>query len=301
MLLNTIWKNAKKTDEKRFATQARVSGVTTSSNINYCGDAEPLHLLNIVYPASHQKGSLLPVILDIHGGGHMYGDIILNRNYCEYLSSKNFAVVNIAYRLLPQTDLSGMLQDIYSAFFWIKQNSSSYDLDVEKCFITGDSAGAHLTMLSLCASENENLRDKYHLPACPLNFRAVGISNCVTSISPYYPFGILEKGIDRDMRRMLLGSEGEQASWANYMNISEALAGCKLPPIFVIGSENDFLYYHTEKLIQLLTENQSDFEAFIWKKQDGKQLGHVFHVSNWDWEQSKITNNKMLDFFMRQL
>ena len=86
--------------------------------------------------------------------------------------------------------------------------------------------------------------------------------------------------------------------WAAYINISEVLSGCELPPIFVIGSENDFLYYHTEKMIQLLTQNKSIFESIIWKKEDGKQLGHVFHVGNW--EQSKITNNKMLDFFRKQ-
>lgn len=299
MLLNIIWKNAKKSDEKKFATQPRVRDVNTTPNINYYGDTHPLHLLNITYPDSHQSGTLLPMILDVHGGGHMYGDITLNRNYCEYLASQNFAVVNIAYRLLPETDLCGMLQDLYQAFFWISQNAESYDLDLEKCFITGDSAGAHLTMLTLCTTANENLRKIYQLPPCPLKFLAAGLSNCVTSLSPYYPFGILEKGIDRDMRKMLLGKAGEQAPWADYMNISEVLSGCELPPVFVIGSENDFLYYHTEKLIQLLSQNQLTFESIIWKKEDGKQLGHVFHVGNWDWEQSKITNNKMLDFFRR--
>lgn len=295
--LNLMWKYAKKADEEKFAIQKRVQGVTTTSDIDYCGDGNKLYLLNIVYPDSHQKGEMLPVIIDVHGGGHMYGDVKLNQNYCEYFASKGFAVVNISYRLLPETDLAGMVQDIFRAFSWAAQNAASYDLDTGKCFITGDSAGGHLVMLALCIVSNKNLQKIYSVSKCPLSFRAVAISNCVTSISPYYPYGFLKKGIDRDMRKMMLGEQGESAPWVHYMNVEDILPGSNLPAMLVIGSENDFLYYHTEKLMELLKRHGKHFEKVIWKKEDGKELGHVFHIGNWDWDKSKITNDKMIDFF----
>ena len=43
----------------------------------------------------------LPVYIDVHGGGFVYGYKELNRNFCIALARRGFAVISISYRVLP--------------------------------------------------------------------------------------------------------------------------------------------------------------------------------------------------------
>ena len=99
---------------------------------------------------------------------------------------------------------------------------------------------------------------------------------------------------------MFLGKAGKKAAWKDYMSFSQVVAEVeKLPPILVVSSETDPFYEQTKWLIQNLQKHNCEYETLIWKKEDGVHLGHVFQVAHWEWQESKITNNKMLEFFQR--
>ena len=62
------------------------SGVEVWEGLPYEEDGHPMHTLNLYRPAGVYGP--LPTVVDIHGGGWMYGDRQLNRNYCMYLASR---------------------------------------------------------------------------------------------------------------------------------------------------------------------------------------------------------------------
>ena len=64
-----------------------------------------------------------------------------------------FAVFSLNYRPAPQTDLRGQLADVQAALRWIKAHLADYPVNPNAVFLTGDSAGGALTMLTL-AIEN---------------------------------------------------------------------------------------------------------------------------------------------------
>ncbi|CAH0121555.1 hypothetical protein PAE9249_04086 [Paenibacillus sp. CECT 9249] len=137
------WEQVRKQDLARIARQTPTPGVGEDVDLAYLDDGDPMHLLDIYYPAG-TKG-LLPTIVDIHGGGWMYGDKELNKYYCLYLAAQGFAVANISYRLLPNTDLLGQVQDIFAALHWLEKHGSQHHCDLSRFYICGDSAGGHLT------------------------------------------------------------------------------------------------------------------------------------------------------------
>lgn len=55
-----------------------------------------------------------PVIIDIHGGGWMYGTKEINKNYCLVLAQNDYVVVNINYRLAPDFSVADQLRDCFS-------------------------------------------------------------------------------------------------------------------------------------------------------------------------------------------
>lgn len=101
-----------------------------------------MHTLNLYRPLG-ADGSL-PVIVDIHGGGWMYGDRELNQAYCMYLASQGWAVMGMSYRLLPEVDLREQIQDVFASFHWLERHAGTYGLDLDRLCLTGDSAGGHL-------------------------------------------------------------------------------------------------------------------------------------------------------------
>ena len=303
--LQQIWKLAKKGDDERIAVQMPVPGTRSETGIEYLGDAEPMHRLNLYYPAAFDpaKDALLPTIIDIHGGGLMYGDKELNRRYCEYLASQGFCVMGMSYRLLPKTDLRGMVQDVFASIHWLEQFGPMRGCDLCRVLLTGDSAGGHLTSLVLCIQQSPTLQQKYGVAPFGFSFAAAAISNGVCEMHDYYSFvGKLSATVDREMHKMLLGKAGEKAAWNHAMSFSEVVAQASgLPPILVIGSENDPFYQQTQWLLENLSKHKLAYETLIWKKEDGPHLGHVFQISHWEWPESKRTNDKMIQFFREMM
>lgn len=75
---------------------------------------------------------MLPVIVDVHGGGWVYGNKELNEYYCMELAKLGFVVCDINYRLCPVTDLKGQVQDVTAALQWIFDHIHQYGGDSEQ-------------------------------------------------------------------------------------------------------------------------------------------------------------------------
>lgn len=304
-LLKNIWKLCKKADDERISRQMPVSGARWESDITYKENSGAMQNLNLYYPKNYdyEKDGKLPVIIDIHGGGWMHGDKELNQHYCEYLASLGNCVMGMSYRLLPNTDLQGMIQDIFESIHWLEQHGEMRGFDLSKVLLTGDSAGGHLTSLVLCIQQSEKLQKIYGVTPVRFDFSAAAICNGVCEMHNIYCFtkGLCKK-LDREMNRMFLGKSGKRAAWKDYMSFSQVISEAeKLPPVLVISSESDPLYEQTQWLVDNLKKHNCEYETLIWKKEDGVHLGHVFQVAHWEWAESKITNNKMLEFFQRMV
>lgn len=115
------------------------------------------HLLDIYLPheAAVRMSKVTPVYVDIHGGGFCYGYKELNRNFNTHLAAQGFAVVSLNYRPAPQTDLKGQLADIQAALCWLKAHLDDYPVDPNAVFVTGDSAGGALALLTLAIENGE--------------------------------------------------------------------------------------------------------------------------------------------------
>ena len=120
------------------------------------------HLLDLYLPhdAVLRAGHTTPVYIDIHGGGFTYGYKELNRNFNVHLADMGFAVFSLNYRPAPQTDLRGQLADVQAALRWIKAHLADYPVNPNAVFLTGDSAGGALTMLTLAIENSAELRPR---------------------------------------------------------------------------------------------------------------------------------------------
>ena len=86
-----------------------------------------------------------PGILEIHGGGFMFGNLDMMDAWCDAIASAvDAVVVSVDYRLAPEDPFPAGVDDCYAALRWTADNVKSLGIDPKRLAIAGQSAGGGL-------------------------------------------------------------------------------------------------------------------------------------------------------------
>ena len=109
------------------------------------GDA-PDEVLDLYWP--EENGGLFPVILQIHGGGWVYGDKSMSgfRETLTAFLKKGFAVASMRYTLSPEAVFPLPCTQVSRAIRFLRRESSSLRLQRDALFLFGNSAGGYLAL-----------------------------------------------------------------------------------------------------------------------------------------------------------
>ena len=88
-----------------------------------------------------------PVLFWIHGGGLHSGDKSKIAEVAGRFVAEGIGVVSANYRLYPEAIYPVQIEDVADAFSWVHRNIANRGGDPEKLFVSGGSAGGHLTAL----------------------------------------------------------------------------------------------------------------------------------------------------------
>lgn len=108
--------------------------------------SEPIQKLDIYAPKNLQK---MPVIISIHGGGWAMGSKNPWAVPAETLMPKGILSVSIDYGLAPQYRMKDIIAHVRYAIAWVYKNINQYGGDLNRLYIYGMSAGAHLAATAL--------------------------------------------------------------------------------------------------------------------------------------------------------
>ncbi len=291
-ILDKNWENTAKADAVRIASQTEPSGLVQILDIPYIDDGEKAHLLDIYYPECTTEK--LPVIIDIHGGGWMYGYKEINKNFCLKLSEKGFLVASINYRLAGDVLFDQQIRDIFAALTWLSENLKDYPADLDNVFLAGDSAGGHFACVTTAVNLNKAFQEDFGVSYCGLNFKAVAaICPAVDLISPNVVMNITVP--------LLISGKEHKAKYKKYLDVSKIISS-DFPPFYVNTATNDFLKKQCYKLKGLLEEYKIDYMFHDFKeKYDGKYLTHVFNVGNPFNEAGDTANTEIAQFFKERM
>lgn len=71
-----------------------------------------------------------------------------------HLAAQGHLVVDVAYRLFPETDLPGMVADTKRAVAWVKHHAVDLQIQPDRIVLAGGSAGGHLALLAAYAPDD---------------------------------------------------------------------------------------------------------------------------------------------------
>jgi acetyl esterase len=93
-----------------------------------------------------QASEPLPLLVFLHGGGWMLGDLDTHDAMHRHLAARaGCAVLGVGYRLAPEHSFPAGLDDAAAAFAWARRETEALGCDPARIALGGESAGANLT------------------------------------------------------------------------------------------------------------------------------------------------------------
>ncbi|MGH7875797.1 MAG: alpha/beta hydrolase [Candidatus Binatia bacterium] len=127
------------------AAQARKVRESATSWLNVPYGNSPREKLDI-YAAEKAGG---PVLVYIHGGYWRSGSKEDNCNFVPTFTRRGATVVLVEYDLCPHVTVTDIVRQTRTSIAWVYKNIIRYSGDPAKLFISGHSAGGHLTAMAL--------------------------------------------------------------------------------------------------------------------------------------------------------
>lgn len=289
-IFEKFWKMVGVQDKKRIESQTPTDGIKEIVDISYIDDGTWQHKLDVYYKEGTQEKQ--PVIIDIHGGGWMYGTKEINKYYNLEIANRGYTVVSINYTLVPDADIGDQIRDCFFAFKWVSENIENYYGDLNNVFLTGDSAGGYLAAHTALINTSQKLRNVYSVTSERLDFKAVGLTSPVCYLEYSGLMGLYCNKV--------LGKNYKSSSYYGLVNLDKIINYGTMPPTFFVTSTGDFpAKKATRQAFELFKEKGIKSEYMFWLKTAGDDLQHVFSVVDPYSKPGVRTIDKMLEFFKK--
>jgi triacylglycerol lipase len=194
-----------------------------------------------------------PAVLHIHGGGYVLGDPELNdTSNRTYAKDLDCVVVSVDYRLAPETQWPGALEDCFAVLNWLAREAGALGIDPARIAVSGESAGGgHAVALAQHTRDRHGPAIAFLLLDSPMLDDRTGSGHAP---HPYCGEFVWTPGQNRYGWGALLGVEpGSDAVPAGAVPARvESLAG--LPPAFIsVGA------------LDLFLEEDIEFARRLWR------------------------------------
>lgn len=234
-------------------------------------------LLDFYTPSNAKDDEMF---LLIHGGAFVYGCKELDKNFAMHLcKTSGVAVANVGYRLIPHTNLQGLLQDIFLALSYVVKNKG-----VRKIHTIGDSAGGFLSILTAILINSPEARQECGLSqfdeilaggAGQEPVRAITANPICTSF--------------RHHPRMFCGIffDADKKMPAYIYDLTKAINKYGCPPLVLSTGDKDDMRKENELLLKCIQKAGIPVKYDDAVSTDDRPMHHVYQIAHPTWPESQ--------------
>ena len=233
---------------------------------------------------------VLPVLVDLHGGGFLLGKKEVNRLFCADMAKRGFLVFCPEYPLAPEADLFAILRSLTASLDDIAEKLPEYGGDGESFFLCGDSAGAWLCVYLAALQGSQALRETAGVAGSRLPIRAIGLQSGMFYTTKRDKIGLF-------LPPSIYGKGWKKHPFRPYMDPEDPEILRALPPCFLTTSAGDFLRGYSRQFAAALKRAGADhaFQGFLTKS-----LPHAFAAMLPEREECRQVNDAMAAWFLRK-
>lgn len=252
------------------------AGVSARTDISYGSD--PIEKLDVYLPSGVEgSGRALPMIFWIHGGGFLSGDKSQISNYLKVVAAAGYAAVGINYTLTPSARHPRPAQQANTALAFIQRNAPALNIDADRVFLAGDSAGSNIAaQLGIALSEPGYAQSIGVTPALP----PTAVRGLVLHCGIYDPdvLNTVERaaGFLKTVSWAYLGTKqvGGPATPKPFSIVRNITT--RTPPMFVTAGNADPLLPHSKSLVAAATKLQVPVETLFFPEDHSPAVQHEY-------------------------
>ena len=292
-LIRKVRTDKRKENLEHFSAKNLFYDVDEVKDINYAGDQNEYHTMDIYGPKDTKE--YLPVVVMIHGGGYISCDKSINECQGKYFASKGFRVVNMNYSLQPEANFIEGVQEVFMVLRWIVEHAEECHFDKSQIYVYGDSAGGHYVLLTAAVQNSEYLQ-KYYGVSSFIN----GIKKIAVSCPMYEIRSAKEK---KDITNLFLrmctlhSGRAKDKEYINNVSFPEVLDKCDFPEIFLLTTPTDKVLYSAVKQLHEILVERGVKHVYKEYTSEERELGHVFHAVDPEFPESEMANDDILNYF----
>ena len=254
--------------QPRQAMRPRIpEGTVVHRDVPYVTGGHERQKLDLYLP---NGGSMLPLIIWVHGGAWLAGDKA-DRPPLDYLAD-GYAVASINYRLSQHAIFPAQIEDCKAAVRWLRANADKYNLDPNHFGARGESAGGHLVaMLGTTGDSNtfdvgENLTVSSRVQAVVDCF---GPTDFFQMDDHRLPDGMVHNTPDSPEAKLIGGPIQENKEKVAKANPITYVTKDDAPFLIIHGDADPLVPHHQSELLEIALKNAGVPVSFYTVKEGG--------------------------------
>lgn len=236
--------NASTNIQKKFIERHAPENIIVTNNIEYMENPK-LHF-DLYQPENIAELGKRPVVVWIHGGGWISGSKEHASGYFKRLAEQGYNVISVEYQFAPTEIYPQQLQQIDKALAFITAHANKYQIDANKIYLAGDSAGANMASHYAALVANPQFAQASDLhPQLSINQLKGLVLHCgIYDLESFTKnssneMKLLEWGII-NLVQAYTGGKKDDANFLASISPSQHLTA-NYPPVFISGGNKDFL------------------------------------------------------------
>ena len=203
-----------------------------------------------------RSGVTGPLLMFIHGGGMMYGDLESHDAVCRFLAERaDVRVLAIDYRLAPEHPFPAAVEDCWAAYQWLAEHAEELGGDPDRLAVGGDSAGGYLSATTALQAAAAGVPMRFQLLVYPVADMTGGSESRRMFGQGFY---LTSEFIDLADRSYVPADVDKRDPLVSVLFTEKVPDG--LAPAFVVTAGFDPLRDEGEAYARLLVENGAEVQ-----------------------------------------
>jgi acetyl esterase len=230
-----------------------------------------------VFAPANAPGAL-PAIVWVHGGGFVAGSRSDLSNYLQILASRGFVTVAVDYTLAPTARFPAPVRQTNAALAYVVANARRFNIDPERIFVAGDSAGAQIAaQTALIISDPSYAQGMGIEPGIERG----SLRGVVLYCGPYDSTDLNFEGPFADFMRTVvwsyIGTRDPQDARVRGMAVTPHVTAA-YPPVFISVGNADPLAPQSVAFAEALRARGVDTDALFFPPDHQPPLRHEYQL-----------------------
>ena len=246
-------------------------------------------LMDIFEPIAN-KGTELPVIVNIHGGGLIDGNKKFSAGFCRQLAKRGYLVFSLEYRLIPDVRVYEQFDDVCAGMDCVGRKLVDFDVDLTRIYLVAESAGAYLATYVAAMKRSAVLQKAIGYKPTQMRFKALGL------ISGMF-YTTRKDQVGRFLSKSFYGNDRRSKRMAKYTDPEHPEIIYNIPPCYLVTSKADMLERYTLDFAGEL--GNKGVEHYLRHMGSDRKLIHAFPVLRPDLPESERVIDEIVKWFQQ--